>query len=351
MRAFQVVERGRGEVVDVDPPVAGPGQVVVDVARVGICGTDTSLFFGDEARIARNRLTYPIRLGHEWSGTISHIGEGVDPTWNGRRVTGDTLVGCGHCARCLDGRHHLCDDRAGIGVRRNWPGALAEKLLVPESSLRGLPDAVSDEQGALVEPGANAYRAVEASGVGPNSRTLVLGSGNIGLLVAQFALAAGSEVHVIGIDADSLALARELGVHGVWQRGRQPEVAWDAVIDATNAPEMPQFALDTAEPGRTVVLIGVSLAPSMTDSRRIVHKELHVHGILGGSLGLESTIAAYASGAVDPRPLIAATVSLEEVPDIMAGRALRDSGAGPKVLVDPNRADRRSVPGLPESTS
>jgi len=337
MRAFQVVARGHGEVVDVDAPKAGPGQVVVDVARAGVCGTDVSIYYGDEARLARNRLTYPIRLGHEWSGTVTELGEGVDPSWLGRRVTGDTLFGCGHCARCLDGRHHLCDDRYGIGVRRNSPGALAEKLLVPEVSLRALPDSVTDEQGAMVEPGANSYRAVEASGVGAGSLTLVLGSGNIGLLAAQFALAAGSEVHVIGIDDDSVALARTLGVHGTWYRDQLPARTWDAVIDATNSPDMPQFARDTVEMGRTVVLIGVSATASMVDSRSVVHKELAVHGILGGSLGLEQTIAAYASGAVDPRPLIAATVALEQVPEVLEGRAKHTTGSGPKFLVDPRR--------------
>jgi threonine dehydrogenase-like Zn-dependent dehydrogenase len=337
MRAFEVVERGRGEVVDAPEPEAAAGEVVVEVARVGVCGTDVSIFYGDEARIGRNRLQYPIRLGHEWSGTVVRIGDGVDEAWLGARVTGDTLIGCGHCARCRSGRHHLCDDRFGIGVRRNRPGALAEFLPVPEVSLRRLPDTVTDEMGAMVEPGANAYRAVEAAGVGPGTATLVLGSGNIGLLAAAFALAAGSEVHVIGIDDDSLALAARLGVAGTWRQGEQPALAWDAVIDATNSPDMPQFAFDTVDVGRTVVLIGVAITPSTTDSRRIVHKELAVHGVLGGSAGLVRTIEAYASGAVDPRPLIAGTVGLDGVAAVLAGEAPHTNGPGPKFLVDPKR--------------
>jgi threonine dehydrogenase-like Zn-dependent dehydrogenase len=335
MRAFEVTERGKGSVADVAPPVAGAGQVIVDVALVGVCGTDVSLFYGDEARIGRNRLTYPIRLGHEWSGTVTAIGDEVDPGWLGQRVTGDTLIGCGHCARCRDGRHHLCDDRFGIGVRRGWPGALAEQLLVPESSLRALPDSVTDQMGAMVEPGANAFRAVEASGASDDSRVLVIGPGNIGLLVAQFALAAGSEVHVLGVTEESLRLASQLGVHGVWTRESLPSLVWDAVIDATNSPDTPQLAFDIAEPGRRVVLVGVSITPSLADTRRIVHRELTVTGILGGSLGLEGTIAAYASGAVDPRPLIAATVGLGAVATVLAGDAPRSVAGAPKFLVDP----------------
>src|ERR1035437_2740478 len=335
MRAFLVTERGKGSVYDVEPPTAGPDQVVVDVARVGVCGTDVSLYFGDEARVGRNRLTYPIRLGHEWSGTVSEIGAGVDPSWLGRRVTGDTLLGCGTCARCLDGRHYLCDDRFGIGVRRNSRGALAEKVLVPRVSLRALPDAVTDEMGAMVEPGANAIRAVEASGAREGSRILVIGPGNIGLLAAQFALAAGSEVHVLGLGEEDLQLPRRLGVHGAWTEHDLPTLIWDAVIDATNSPSIPQFAFDIVEPGRRVVLIGVSITPSMVDSRRFVHKELQVMGILGGSLGLDGTIAAYASGAVNPTPLIARTVGLADVPAVLSGELTHPIGGGPKFIVNP----------------
>jgi threonine dehydrogenase-like Zn-dependent dehydrogenase len=335
MRAYEVIERGRGEVVEVDPPVPGPGQVVVDVALVGICGTDVSIFSGDEARLARGRLTYPIRLGHEWCGTVVELGDGVESAWLGQRVTGDTLIGCGHCARCLSGRHHLCADHWGIGVRRNWPGALAEKLLVPEISLRRLPGSVTDEQGAMVEPGANSIRAVQAADIGAGSAVLVLGTGAIGLLSAQFAMAAQSEVHVVGIDGDGLQLAQSLGVRGTWHPNEQPSIPWDAVIDATNSTAMPRFALDAVDAGRVAVFIGVSPSPSEIDSRTIVHKELTVRGILGGSLGLDSTIAAYASGAVDPRPLIASIVGLDQVEDVLTGRAPHTRGPGPKFLVDP----------------
>jgi threonine dehydrogenase-like Zn-dependent dehydrogenase len=335
MRAFLVTERGVGTVAEVDPPVCGPDQVVVDVALVGVCGTDVSIFYGDATRIGRNRLEYPIRLGHEWCGTVSEIGSGVDAAWLGKRVTGDTLLGCGHCTRCLAGYHYLCDDRYGIGVRRGWPGALAERLLVPVPSLRALPDAVTDEMGAMVEPGANAFRAVEASGAVAGSRVLIVGPGNIGLLTALFALAAGSEVHVIGETDESLELARAIGVAGAWRQDELPSGLWDAVIDATNSADMPQFALDTVEVARRVVYVGVSIAPSLVDSRRIVHKELQVFGILGGSLGLNQTIEAYASGAVDPRVLLGSTVGLDAVAEVFAGHPPHNRGPGPKVLVNP----------------
>ena len=197
MRAFLVTSSGVGGVQDVAPPAPGSGLVVVDVAYAGICGTDVSLFNAGPDLLRHMRSSYPLRLGHEWSGKVSALGDGVDRSWLGQRVTGDTMLGCGHCQRCLDGRHFVCEERYEIGVRRDWPGALAEKLLVPVSALCRLPAAVTDEMGALVEPGANAYRAVAASGAAPDRRVLVIGAGTIGILCAQFALAAGSETHVL----------------------------------------------------------------------------------------------------------------------------------------------------------
>src|SRR5215510_12134284 len=99
MKAFVVTGPRRAEVQDVDAPVAGPGQVVVDVERVGVCGTDVEFYTGEMAYLHQGHARYPMRLGHEWSGTVAAVGEGVDASWLGRRVTGDTMLGCGRCPR------------------------------------------------------------------------------------------------------------------------------------------------------------------------------------------------------------------------------------------------------------
>jgi threonine dehydrogenase-like Zn-dependent dehydrogenase len=336
MKAFVVTRSGVGAVVDVPPPTAGAGQVVVDVARVGICGTDVELFHFSKAKIGRLRNSYPLRLGHEWSGRVSSLGDAVDATWLGTRVTGDTMLGCGKCDRCRDGRYYVCDERYEIGVVGGWPGALAEQLMVPASSLHRLPDALTDEMGAMVEPGGNAYRAVAASGATRGSRVLVLGPGTIGLLAAQFALAAGAEVHVLGRRDAPLKFALTMGVHGAWTQAQLPKLAWDAVIDATDGRSMPKFAVDAIEPGRRVVFIGIADKPSLVDSRRVALKDVTTVGILGGSLGLDPAIAAYDSGAVDPTPLIAGTVRLSEVARCLDGWLPQGADSqGTKVLVDP----------------
>src|SRR5215213_4608378 len=131
MRAYVVTAPNTGAVHDVPAPVAAAGQVVVDVHRVGVCGTDVEFFTGEMAYLHQGHAAYPLRIGHEWCGVVASVGAGVAPGWLGRRVTGDTMLGCGTCSRCLDGRQHVCATRHEIGIRGGWPGALAEQLLVP----------------------------------------------------------------------------------------------------------------------------------------------------------------------------------------------------------------------------
>ena len=140
VRAFVLTGPGESSVQDVEPPVAGPGEVVVDIDRVGVCGTDMEIFSGQMEYLHDGLAHYPLRLGHEWCGTVSAVGPGVDESWLGRRTTGDTQIGCGHCHRCRTGRQHVCDDRYEIGLRRGFPGALAEQLAVPVTALLPLPD-------------------------------------------------------------------------------------------------------------------------------------------------------------------------------------------------------------------
>lgn len=335
MRAFVVTGPGESSVQDVEPPVAGPGQVVVDIDRVGVCGTDMEMFSGQLEYLHNGLAHYPLRLGHEWCGTISTIGDGVDESWLGRRTTGDTQLGCGHCHRCLTGRQHVCEDRFEIGLRRDFPGALAEQMAVPVSTLLPLPDSVDDTAGAMVEPGGNALRAVRAAQVEPGERLLVLGPGTIGLLAARFALAQGCEVHVVGVTAGSLEFARSLGASGAWTADDLPDLRWDGVVDASNHPSSPVRAAELVDAGRRIVCIGLAETPSRLDTRTLVMRDVTAVGILSASPGLAGAIDLYASGQVDPRPLVAATLGLDAVGDVLAGDRPPGAGPGPKIHVDP----------------
>jgi threonine dehydrogenase-like Zn-dependent dehydrogenase len=335
MRAFVLTGPRSGAGQDVAAPVAGPGQVVVDVHRVGVCGTDVEFFTGEMAYLHQGHARYPMRLGHEWCGTVSVVGAEVDPAWVGRRVTGDTMIGCGRCDRCRSGRPNVCADRFEIGIRGGFPGALAEQLAVPAGALLELPDGVDDAAGAMVEPGGNALRSVRAAALAPGDRALVLGTGTIGLLVAGFARAQGAEVHLLGRSEQSVGFARKLDVTGAWTRDDLPDLPWDAVIDASNAAALPALALELVEPGKRVVYVGLAGTPSLVDTRTLALKDVTAVGILAASQGLAGTIEQYAAGAVDPRPLIAATVPLDRAGDVLQGWRPDDAGPGPKLHIDP----------------
>jgi 2-desacetyl-2-hydroxyethyl bacteriochlorophyllide A dehydrogenase len=333
MRALVISGPNEAAVRDVAEPEAAPGDVVVAVGRAGICGTDVELFTGEMQYLKDGVTTFPVRIGHEWMGTVIEVGDGVDGSLVGARVTGATMFGCGRCRRCAAGRDYVCERRGELGVRDGRPGALAERVAVPASSLHMLPDSVSDDAGAMVEPGGNAFRAVDAAGLDDGDRLLVIGAGTIGLLAAMFARARGIEVHLAGRSARSLDFARSLGFADSWTLDQLPPLVWDAVIDASNAPEAPARAAGLVEPGGRLVLVGLAGSESLIDTRGLVLADVTAVGILGATLGIAGTIDAFAAGAVDPTPLVAAAVSLDQVPAILAGERPAGAGAGPKFLI------------------
>jgi 2-desacetyl-2-hydroxyethyl bacteriochlorophyllide A dehydrogenase len=335
MRALVITAPGVAAVEDVAPPVAGRGEVVVDVERVGVCGTDVEFYTGEMPYLHNGISSYPVRLGHEWCGTVSAVGEGVAQSWIGTRTTGDTQIGCGHCYLCLHGRQHACENRSEVGLRGRYPGALAEQLVVPVASLHALPDQVDATAGAMAEPGGNSLRAAWGAGIVPGCPVLILGAGTIGLLAAQFAVAQGGEVTVADRSERSLRFAASLGGFAVHDIRQLPNTEFDAVIDASNDPLLPALAVDLVQAGGRVVFIGLSGSPSLLDTRTMVFKDVTAVAILSGSPGLASAIEHYASGAVDPRPLVAATVGLDDVPSLLAGNRPTGAGPGPKMHIDP----------------
>lgn len=335
MRAYVLTGPHEGSVQQVPAPVPAAGEAVVDVERVGVCGTDVELYTGEMAYFKDGHSAYPLRLGHEWCGRVAAVGEGVDAQWIGRRVMGDTMLGDGTCRRCVRGRQHVCENRQEVGIRTGRHGALAEQIAVPVSSLHTLPGTVDPALGALVEPGGNALRAAYAAELTREDRVLILGPGTIGLLTAMFARATGAEVHVAGLTESSLAFARELGFENSWHLDQVPRLPFDAVIDATNDVRAPARALELVEPAGRIVYIGLAGEPSTIDTRVLALKDVTAVGVLSASPGLDDTIRAYADGTVDPRPLVAATVSLDQTGSVLAGRRPDNAGPGPKIHIDP----------------
>jgi threonine dehydrogenase-like Zn-dependent dehydrogenase len=338
MRALVVTAPREAAVLEVPDLVAGPGELLVDVERVGICGTDVELYTGEMAYIEQGFTHFPLRLGHEWAGRVVAVGSADDEGWMGKRVTGDTMLGCGHCEYCVAGHHHVCPNRFEVGIRDGWAGALAEQVLIPTRFAYAIPDHVRLPAAALVEPGGNALRAVRAAAIEPGQSVLVLGSGTIGLLAAQFAMAEGAEVHLGGVREGSLALARSLGVQHTWKLEDLRTIGadrFDAVIEATSIDTSPARAVQLAKPAGRVVFIGLSSTPSRVDTRGIALKDITAVGILSASPGLAGAIDAFADGAVVPDSIVSEVVSLEDVPSRLEGRRGEHAGPGPKVHVDP----------------
>jgi threonine dehydrogenase-like Zn-dependent dehydrogenase len=163
----------------------------------------------------------------------------------------------------------------------------------------------------------------------------VLGPGTIGLLIGRFAAAQGAQVHLLGVTERSLTFARTLGFSGIWTMEELPPLPWDAVIDASNGASLPALALDLVEPGKRIVYIGLAGTPSLIDTRIVALKDVTAVGILSASGGLAASIEQYAAGAVDPRPLVAATVGLDRAGDVLAGWRPDGAGDGPKIHIDP----------------
>lgn len=340
MRALRIAGPRQAEVVVVSELEPDAGELLINVERVGICGTDSELYTGEMAYFAHGRTTFPLQLGHEWVGVVRKVGEGVDSSWLGKRVTGDTMLGCGNCERCNNAKSHLCENRIELGITDGWDGALAEEMLFPVRYAYEVPETISVRAAAMIEPAGNALRAVEACNLKEHQKVLILGAGTIGLLAAQFALAKKFDVYIASHRESSLALARDMGVIHTFTLDEiivgQDQI-FDAVIDASSIDSLPNFALKKVIPGGRVVLIGLSSTPSLIDTRDVVFQDVTIVGILSASPALKRTIEYFASGAVDPEPLVSEVITLEEVASRLEGKRGDGAGPGPKILVDPRK--------------
>ena len=337
MRAFLITGPRTASVAEVPEPHATDGHVVVDVIRAGVCGTDVELFTGSMPYLHDGSTSYPVRIGYEWCGRVREVGGDADPSWTGALVTGDTMIGCGRCDRCRAGKHHVCEDRLELGIRDGLPGALAERLLLPDVALRRLPDEMDPEAGALIEPAGSALRAVRAARLSPGSAVCIWGSGTLGLLALQFALAEGATADVVGIRPDQMKLAVEFGARNTYLPDEVPDDGYASVIDLSTAEEAPSRAVEIVEPAGTVVLVGIAEEPSVVDTRRVVLRDVTVIGILAASAGLEGAIEMLASGRIATEPLVAEVVGLDEVADVLGGARPPSPTGAPKTLVDPRR--------------
>ena len=317
------------------PVAPEPGQVRIRVSHCGICGTDLHVFHGT----MDHRVRRPHVMGHEMSGVVEVVGEGVAGWKRGDRVAVRPLEYCGTCPACRAGHEHVCHTLKVIGV--DLPGAMQGSLSVPARTLHALPENLSLEEGALVEPLAVACHDVRLGEVAPGEHVVVLGAGPIGVLIGLVARLAGARVVLSEVNPFRRALAARLGIEAVDPRavdllelvdkqtgGAGADVGFEVSGSAAGAESM------TALPrvrGR-IVIVAIHAEVRRVDVFRVFFRELRIVGarVYEGQ-DFEKAIRVAASGALPLRELITNVLPLEGLESAL--HQMESGGEVMKVLI------------------
>jgi len=350
MKAVRFTGPENMEYIDVPKPVIGESEVLIKIMAVGICGTDLELFSGEMPYIRNGLTTYPLIPGHEWSGQIVEVGSKVSDFNVGDRVTGDVSIGCGNCSMCMSGRFNLCPDRKVVGSYRNYNGAFAEYIKLPYRHVYLIPNELSYEEAALIEPAATAAYGVMKAGIGLGDSVLVIGDGPIGLLSVQTAVLSGaSKIYLIGSWDEKLKLGSTMGADFTLNYRNEKTVeiiqemtqfkGIDIVIETSGSTQAFNQSLKLLKPGGKIILLSIySSAEFMAEINSIVSKDAEVIGVLASCNSFEPTIDLMAAGKINVAPLITHKYALCQAADaIQMMRSKHDFRI--KVLLIPSSDD------------
>ncbi len=244
MKAWTLYEIGRLELEEKEPLPLQAGEVKVRVMASGICGSDVARIYETGA----HRM--PLIPGHEFSGIVDEIGPGVDAKWRGKRVGVFPLLPCGNCESCRKHMPQLCENYGYLGSRQD--GGYAEYVNVPAENLLELPEGITFEMGAMLEPAAVALHAIRRAEPEKDRPVLVIGLGTIGLLATMLLRAAGVEtVYVLGKRTEQTEKAKALGAKE-WDGSEAPAT----VLECVGREETIREAIRLAMPAGKVVLVG-----------------------------------------------------------------------------------------------
>ena len=322
-------------VAEADPTAPSPGEVQLEVAYVGICGTDLHILHG----AMDARVSMPAIIGHEMSGTVVAIGEDVTGWSVGDPVTVMPLDWDGTCPACLAGHQHVCQNLDFIGI--DSPGALQGRWNVRADLLVRLPSELSLQHAALVEPVAVAVHDVRRSELGSGDRAVVLGGGPIGALIALVATDSGAEVLVSEPDTGRRALLEALGLRAFdpvtadlvaevesWTGG----AGADVVFEVSGAAPAVAVATAVAKVRGTIVVVAIHPRPQPVDLKQVFWRELRLLGArVYERTDFEHAVELLAGGVVPAASIITEVVGL---PDVAAAFATLESGQAMKILVD-----------------
>ncbi|MGH3889628.1 MAG: zinc-dependent alcohol dehydrogenase [Pseudonocardiaceae bacterium] len=322
-------------------PDRAPGCVLVRPRYVGLCGTDLELLHGTASYFRDGRAGYPHVFGHEWWGEVIAT-DSIAGIAQGDPVIGHTMVSCGLCSCCQQGRRQLCQRMAEVGLY-SQQGAAAEYIRLPAHALTRLPDALAAPWAVLVEPAVTVVEALERAGCGLADRVAVVGTGTVGLLAVQLAGRRAGRVEAIGVDPAGLELAVRCGAAAMHMTDDAPMRAYSLVVEASGAPSAFLRSLQLVADGGRVAVIGVANDPvdGMVPGE-IALRGISVHGIRHGLDHYEQTVQLFADGVFDGDCLVATVM-----PAVNATRAFELLAHGrsgrPKVILDltgPRRAPR-----------
>lgn len=323
---------------DIPEPRVGPNDVLIQIRKTSICGTDLHIYHWDAW--AQKTIPVPMAVGHEYCGHIVELGSEVRGLAVGDRVSGEGHVTCGHCRNCRAGRRHLCRNTAGVGVDR--PGAFAQYLSLPAVNAFKLPDTVSDDIAAILDPFGNAtHSALAFSLVGED--VLVTGAGPIGIMATALARFVGAR-HIVVTDVNDyrLGLARTMGASRAINVRREAlddamrdlgmQEGFDVGLEMSGSPAAFREMLRTMHHGGSVAILGIPSEEAAIDWNQVIFKGLTLKGIYGREM-FETwyKMASLLQSGLELRPVITHHFPAQEFERAFQ---ITESGQSGKVILD-----------------
>lgn len=347
MQALVVLEPERFEIQDVPVPEPGPMEVLCRVRAVSICGTDSHLIAGDYPGLWPP--SFPIIPGHEWAGEIVRLGPGAEKAGCkvGDRVAGTSHDACGVCQPCVEGRYNLCENYGVMELHRqyghNYQGADAEYVVHGVKCVFPLPDAVSFEAGAVIDPASIALHCARRGGVKPGDTVAVIGAGPVGLLGGDAALILGAGRIIIVGRGLRLAKAAEMGFETVDSNAVDPVATVramttgkgvDVVLEAAGTPLTLKWAMTMLRRGGRCAVVGIPTVGVDLDVKPIVLDELELVGSRASAGEMRRVMPHVADGRMRLADVMTHEFALADFADALA--TFRDPASGAiKITIKP----------------
>ncbi len=312
-----MIEPGKIEMREVEKPTAGPGQILMHIQRIGVCGSDIHVNHG-----LHPFTSYPVVQGHEFAAVVAEVGEGVEGITPGQKVTARPQVVCGECGPCKRGDYHICDNLKVEGFQA--PGVAQDYFITTPDKIIPLPDSMSMEHGALVEPVSVATHSTSRAGELKDKNVVVFGAGPIGNLIAQVTRSRGAKkVLIRDISEFRLEKAKDCGLEHTSNAKEETmaeakqrvfgEEGYSVAFEAVGVEATMDDAVDTINKGGTIMIVGVFGDKPRIDMSIVGDREISLVGtLMYKHEDYELAVKLIDSGKVITEPLVTRHFPLEE---------------------------------------